>query len=1638
MSRSTPPEIDPRTTTQLFGRLRAMVPHYTREWPAKDDNDPGVGLLQIFSFLADGVIQRLNRAPERNFLCFLEMLGIRLLPETPASVPVRFLVATGATEPILVRKGTQVSAAATAQHPELPFETTKDLQAIPAALSALFAVDPSKDVILKPPPGFLGLQTESATQPPYQIAAFSSAGSNSFQLSLVDQLQKDDFLRIQTELSGASASRCCSTAETASTIAADHLSVSDIKGNIVLVIEPLPRDYTEGVLVERVTRFDLLNGKNSQEHVLYLAHGDLFNVKSEAVFTLVFVHSGGGGSNLQPLRIAWEFFGVVDPSKEEGWHLLTVDSDGTSGFSTGGQIQLSKPAGEIKEKEINGNKNRWIRARLTDPIPATPASSVPKIESVALRVSSAGNGLPADLAFHNDTPQPVNLAFHPFGVEPRIFDRFYLASKEAFSKPGAEIDIELDLDVTDLLASPAAVLDQELFRVFAHGATGRLIEFQIDATGAKAHKIEKNHIGPPNTRITAGTIPAPVLSADGSRLGVFVRTDNQRIYLRFLIGTDPAAWQWIDLGSPKDVSPAFNPVAIREGTAWRVFTVAGDRVYSRSVDPTNPNANQGDPLQWTILGGNETIASTPFVIDSTLVFATDDSGRLLRHDGSKWNALGQGAATNSRPCAILSPSGTEAEVFCRDPQGQLLYFNTGGIAPILPRPGSPLVSDPSVVETADGSIRVYARGEDKRLWSIDPDSNPAWVSTIAPLEMNLAGDPFAIFSEVGPANQKSIVLSVFSTSDKNALLELRDAFEIHSGQLQAGPLDVCLLENDLDLSGDPIYIHMLGTGDVRRIVHKIQPNATSSVVAILERPLTALAASGTQYELLKQMAAGQLQGVALDTATLQSTSGIPPGDHVLVGDQLRKILNFVGNVATLTTSWTSQPAINSPYVVLQVLPGPEIAQPDADKHLVLAASASGDYQGLSITIPPSGAASEIRTIANYTAAEKLAQVSTAFSSPPAKDAFYEVAKVNPTVAWLQYRDPDQTELRPELSWEYWNGTGWVALGVTDTTSKFLVSGHVTFELPHDIVNTEVAGQDNFWIRARIVGGDYGRELFFVDPITNKLEIKKDPIRPPLIKRLRIKYSFSQDLFPQACLTLNNLSYLDQTAANITPDKFFLPFAPLPDVEPTIYFGFDKGFQGGPIRLYAAAKELPVDERNKPKFEWTFEADNRWKTVLAEDETNAFTRPGIITWTIPGEFQKRERFGEALHWVRASLVEGVWTEAPVLSGLFLNTVRALQARTILDEILGSSDGTAGQIFRFAQLPVLKQEEIGVKEEIRVREVLTDEERDGLIAAEGKDAVFEIRDLEGRVLESWVRWREVIELFNSTGESRDYRLDRASGELQFGDGKHGKIPPVGGDNIRAFSYQAGGGAAGNVRAGQINSLVTSVGGIDSVINPVDAGGGSERATPEQMLEIGPAQISNRGRAVTPEDFEWLAKEASREVRKARCIASRNPQGRRESGWVSVYIVPDSTEPLPMPSLELRRSVTRYLARRADLNIVGQEHIFVAAPEYVRVGVEVTVFARSLDDTAVAELNVRKKLDTFLHPLTGGPGGTGWEFGRELAASDIYLLLEEIDEVDHVGEILLRFNGQESAMRTETDPNALVAGGEHLITISVANGG
>jgi predicted phage baseplate assembly protein len=288
------------------------------------------------------------------------------------------------------------------------------------------------------------------------------------------------------------------------------------------------------------------------------------------------------------------------------------------------------------------------------------------------------------------------------------------------------------------------------------------------------------------------------------------------------------------------------------------------------------------------------------------------------------------------------------------------------------------------------------------------------------------------------------------------------------------------------------------------------------------------------------------------------------------------------------------------------------------------------------------------------------------------------------------------------------------------------------------------------------------------------------------------------------------------------------------------------------------------------------------------------------------------------------------------------------------------------------------------------------------------------------------------------------------VQFGDDRHGRIPPAGVDNIRAFTYRTGGGSIGNVAGGAINTLGTSIEGVESVFNPTATGGGSDTADTQAMLTIGPRQISHRDRAVSPDDFEHLAYEATRQVAKARCLAAtnlaRNGPGKPDPcdpanrhlardarGFVSLIIVPHSRDPQPCPSLALRRSVADFLRERAPSLLVAGNRLIVRPPDYVVVDLTAHVIVESLEKAADVEKQAVEALRIFLHPLEGGPESEGWDFGRALAASDVFAVLERIKDVDRVETLEFTAGAATRADGVPVGPNELLACGDVQVRIN-----
>lgn len=681
------------------------------------------------------------------------------------------------------------------------------------------------------------------------------------------------------------------------------------------------------------------------------------------------------------------------------------------------------------------------------------------------------------------------------------------------------------------------------------------------------------------------------------------------------------------------------------------------------------------------------------------------------------------------------------------------------------------------------------------------------------------------------------------------------------------------------------------------------------------------------------------------------------------------------------------------------------------------------------------------------------------------------------------------DIKVQLTWEIWTTKGWVLLGINFKSDPPALTEvevaalkaltkvgalKIEFQLPQtpngEPQLTVVNGIESFWVRVRISSGNYGVEGSYIEvskdpanPDPNKpAEFKFNPptFRPPLIEELRVAYTrTTEDGQPQGIVTYNDFNY-----HSIAAGAEFKPFIPIEYPLPMLYLGFRlpenrHKFPNRTLSLHCKLAQsfyqpkpklkpdpnIPATDLNWEYWDatdipatdlsWEYwdATTNSWQKFRLEDATKAFTRPGLLEFLPPATFGAKTDFNldKPDYWLRAYRKlepNQKPPSSPKISRVLLNTMLATQSIAIQDEILGSSDGSDNQIFKTTKMPVLPAQRLDVRE----LDVPSAVDRATIERAEGQEAIAISSDLAGNPQEIWVRWHEVIDFYGSSSSDRHYVLNNVTGEIRFGNGISGKIPPIGTGNIRMTHYRTGGGIRGNCPVGSITQLKTTIPYVDGVTNPVVAAGGADAETLESLIDRAPRQIRHGDRAVTSEDYEDLAIEASPAVARAKCFPllnlAKNPFDATPSfGTVSILIVPRSSDPKPLPSLELIDRVQSYLAARS----IPTATIAIVGPLYIRFDVKVEVATISLEGISAIEQNIKSSLDRFLHPLTGGSDNTGWAFGRTPHRSDFYALLESIPGVDHIRS--LNITPIEDFPDTQATKRFLVYSGTHTITFS-----
>jgi predicted phage baseplate assembly protein len=461
-----------------------------------------------------------------------------------------------------------------------------------------------------------------------------------------------------------------------------------------------------------------------------------------------------------------------------------------------------------------------------------------------------------------------------------------------------------------------------------------------------------------------------------------------------------------------------------------------------------------------------------------------------------------------------------------------------------------------------------------------------------------------------------------------------------------------------------------------------------------------------------------------------------------------------------------------------------------------------------------------------------------------------------------------------------------------------------------------------------------------------------------------------------------------------------------------------------LELSCEVEGVGVDPRHPPII-WEAWDGRAWVPCdLDRDTTGGLNKEGEVVLHVPRTHAASSVGGQRAGWLRCRIVEAeegqpVYSASPFIRRVQASTIGgttvAVNAEIVSGEVVGSASGSAGQRFALRRAPVVPSEE---------------------------PLVVEVSEGEG-----WQEWVPVDNFANSGPEDRHFQLDAASGEIAFGPAvrepggtlrRYGASPAAGA-TLRVRSYRTGGGHKGNVARGAISILRTTIPFIGSVTNRHPASGGVDGEDLESAKLRGPLTLRTRDRAVTAEDYERVALEAAPEVARVRCV----PAGEgADPGGVRVLVVPSVAGEEPgrlafeqlVPSDETLQRIATALDER---RVIGAR-LVVEPPVYQGITIVARLRARArtaperLQTAAVAALNA------YFHPISGGPEGAGWPFGRPIHAGEVYSVLQRLPGAELVEEARLfpadPITGRrgEAVQRLEIERNALVFSYGHQVLV------
>src|SRR5262245_30495178 len=126
------PNLDDRDFQQLLAEATGIIRKYSPQWTDLSPSDPGMILLEAFAHLTEVMIYRLNRVPQKAYVEFLRLIGVKLYPPSAATVTLSFSLSRTQNNSVEIPRGARVTIGRASGANEAPiFVTTRAVRIEP-------------------------------------------------------------------------------------------------------------------------------------------------------------------------------------------------------------------------------------------------------------------------------------------------------------------------------------------------------------------------------------------------------------------------------------------------------------------------------------------------------------------------------------------------------------------------------------------------------------------------------------------------------------------------------------------------------------------------------------------------------------------------------------------------------------------------------------------------------------------------------------------------------------------------------------------------------------------------------------------------------------------------------------------------------------------------------------------------------------------------------------------------------------------------------------------------------------------------------------------------------------------------------------------------------------------------------------------------------------------------------------------------------------------------------------------------------------------------------------------------------------------------------------------------------------------